>query len=431
MGKGLDARAAALNVLQSLFFFERPLHEALEKYISKAGLDPRDTAFARAIVMTLLRRLGEIDGILRNFLREPLPVRSGPAELILRMATAELVFMDVPAHATVSSVVSMADGDNRARHFKGLVNAVARRVAAEGKALAAAQDAAQLNMPAWAWQMLEQSYGEAAARGIANAHMTEPPLDLTCTSGAADWAMKLDAVVLPTGSLRRKSGGRVEDLPGYAEGLWWVQDAAAAMPMRLLGDVRGKRVIDLCAAPGGKTAQLAAAGALVTAVDSDAPRMSRVRENLKRLHLQADLQTADARVWRPEKPADAVLLDAPCSATGTARRHPEVLWRKDMSDVLAQAGLQHDMIGSAADMVVPGGTLVYCVCSLAPEEGEGVVDDFLARNNAFSRQKVTSVDVGGESSFITPAGDLRTLPCHWFELGGLDGFYAARLRRTT
>lgn len=418
-------------MLQSLFFSERPLHEGLEKFISRADLDPRDTAFARAIVMTVLRRLGEIDAILANFLREPLPVRSGPAELILRMATAELVFMDVPAHATVSSVVSMADADSRARHFKGLINAVARRVAAEGKQIAASQDAAQINMPGWAWQMLTDAYGEEAARGIAQAHVAEPPLDLTCAADLLGWAQKLDAVMLPTGSLRRKPGGRVEDLPGYAEGQWWVQDAAAAMPARLLGDVKGRRVIDLCAAPGGKTAQLAAAGASVTAVDLDPARLSRVRENLKRLRLEADLQAADARDWRPSSPVDAVLLDAPCSATGTVRRHPEVLWRKDLSDVLSQAGLQHDMINAAAEMVAPGGTLVYCVCSLAPDEGEGIVDAFLARNAAFSRQPVTPTDVGGEQAFVTLSGDLRTLPCHWPDLGGLDGFYAARLRRTT
>jgi 16S rRNA (cytosine967-C5)-methyltransferase len=427
----LGARAAALNVLQSLFFSERPLHEGLEKFISRAGLDPRDTAFARAIVMTVLRRLGEIDGILKNFLHQALPVRSGPAELILRMATAELVFMDVPAHATVSSVVNMADSDHRARHFKGLINAVARRVAAEGKQIATTQDAAQLNMPTWAWQLLEQSYGEPAARGIATGHMTEPQLDLTCASDQEGWAKQLDAVLLPTGSLRRKPGGRVEDLPGYASGQWWVQDAAAAMPARLLGDIKGKTVIDLCAAPGGKTAQLAAAGATVTAVDLDPARLSRVRENLQRLHLRADLQAADARTWRPPAPVDAVLLDAPCSATGTARRHPEVLWRKDFSDILAQAGLQHDIIDAAAEMVAPGGLLVYCVCSLAPEEGEDVVDTFLERNKSFAREPVTPADCGGEAAFVTRAGDLRTLPCHWPDLGSLDGFYAARLRRTT
>jgi len=190
-------------------------------------------------------------------------------------------------------------------------------------------------------------------------------------------------------------------------------------------------VIDLCAAPGGKTAQLAAAGATVTAIDLDPARLSRVRENLQRLHLKADLQAADARTWRPAAPVDAVLLDAPCSATGTARRHPEVLWRKDFSDILAQAGLQHDIIDAAAEMVAPGGLLVYCVCSLAPEEGEDVVDAFLERNRAFIREPVTPADCGGEAPFVTRAGDLRTLPCHWPDRGGLDGFYAARLRRTT
>ena len=406
------------------------MHEALEKFISKSKLDSRDVAFARAIVMTVLRRLGEIDAVLGRFLRDPLPVRSGPAELILRMACAELVFMDIPAHATVSSVVALADSDSRARHFKGLINAVARKVAAEGKLIASELDAARLNMPSWAWQLLSSNYGEAQAREISNAHMREPPLDISVAGEANDWVGKLDAILLPTGSLRRKLGGRVEELAGYAEGAWWVQDAASALPARLLGNVRGQKVLDLCAAPGGKTVQLAAAGANVTAVDIDAARLSRVRDNLNRLRLSAELIAADVREWQPRALAEAVLLDAPCSATGTVRRHPEVLWRKDLSDVLSQAGLQADMLDASAAMVAPGGLLVYCVCSLAPDEGQEIVNAFLSRNSTFQRQPLTGDDMAGQAQFMTSEGDLRTLPSHWPEWGGLDGFYAARLRRT-
>lgn len=412
-----------------MFFSERPLYDAQEKFISRSKLEARDIAFSRAIVMAVLRHLGEIDTVISGFLRQPLPVRSGPAELILRMACAELLFLEVPPHATVSSAVNMADKDHRARHFKGLINAVCRRVAAEGKAMLQNLDGPQLNMPPWAWQMLVTTYGEAQARAISMAHMTEPPLDLTVLGNVEEWAEKLDAKILPTGSLRRDAGGRIEQLPGFNEGTWWVQDAAAAMPARLLGDVRGKSVIDLCAAPGGKSVQLAALGARVTAVDLDFRRMSRVIENASRLNLKIDSVVADARSWKPDAPADAVLLDAPCSATGTVRRHPEIFWRKDLSDIFAQAELQRDLLESASRMLRPGGTLVYCVCSLASEEGAEIVADFLQRNSNFERVPVLASEVGDHSEFVTPLGDLRTLPSFWPEQGGLDGFYAARLRR--
>ncbi len=412
-----------------MFFSERPLFEALERHISHAGLAPRDTAFARAIVMTVLRQLGEIDAVVATFLRDPLPVRSGPAELILRMACAELVYLGVPPHAAVSSAVDLATRDSRARHFKGLVNAVARRIGAEGKSVASTLDHEQLSMPTWAWDLLLEQHGEATARAIARAHLAEPPLDISVARDAGHWAMALAAERLPTGTLRRATGGRIEDLPGFTEGAWWIQDAAAAMPARLLGDVQGQSVIDLCAAPGGKTAQLAAAGASVTAVDLDAARMDRVRENAGRLGLKVSCVVADARVWQPAAPVDAVLLDAPCSATGTVRRHPEILWRKDRSDLLAQAGLQHDLIRAASRMVRPGGRLVYCVCSLSREEGEEIVEAFLRDTPGFVREPVRSDEVGGEAAFLTAAGDLRTLPSHWADRGGMDGFFASRLRR--
>lgn len=413
-----------------MFFSERPLFEALERHISRAGLAPRDTAFARAIVMTVLRRLGEIDAVIATFLRDPLPVRSGPAEIILRMACAELVHLGVPPHAAVSSAVDLATRDGRARHFKGLINAVARRIGAEGKTVAAGLDQEQISMPPWAWDMLVDQHGEQTARAIARAHLAEPPLDMSVARDPGHWASVLEAERLPTGSLRRATGGRIEDLPGFDAGAWWVQDAAAAMPARLLGDVRGQRVIDLCAAPGGKTAQLAAAGAIVTAVDLDETRMARVRENARRLSLQITCEVADARIWQPTAPVDAVLLDAPCSATGTVRRHPEILWRKDRSDLLAQAGLQHDLIRAASRMVRPGGLLVYCVCSLSREEGEEVVDAFLRETPGFAREPVRLDEVAGDPAFLTAEGDLRTLPSHWAERGGMDGFFASRLRRT-
>ena len=428
--QGLGARSAALGALHGIFFNERPLYDALEANLSKSKLAPRDLAFARTIVMRALRHLGQIDHVLAHFLREPLPVRAGPAELILRIATVELLFLDVAPHAAVSSAVSLADRDDRARHFKGLVNAVARRIGSEGKAVLANQDAEIANTPVWAWSAWVAAYGEESARAIAKAHMSEPHLDITVKDDPASWAQKLEAEILPTGTLRRAPGGRIEDLPGYAEGAWWVQDAAAAIPARLFGDVQGKSVIDLCAAPGGKTAQLANMGAKVIAVDHAFDRMKRVMANLSRLNLTAEIEVADALEWRSKALADAVLLDAPCTATGTVRRHPDVLWRKNISDVLAQADLQGRLLNSAAEMLKPGGTLVYCVCSLAPEEGEDVIANFLAVHDKFERVRISPVELNGETQFVTPAGDLRTLPSHWPDRGGLDGFYACRLRRT-
>jgi 16S rRNA (cytosine967-C5)-methyltransferase len=421
--QGIGARAAALAAIQAVFFNERPLTEALDASLAKAKLEPRDAAFARAIVMMTLRRLGEIDHVIAAFLREPLPVRSGPAELILRLAAAELLFLDVAPHAVVNSAVALADKDHRARHFKGLINAVARRIAGEGKAMLPSLDAERLNTPPWAWDSWTAAYGEETTRAIAKAHAIEPPLDITVKSDAEAWAKTLDATLLPTGTLRRTAGGRIEDLSGYTEGAWWIQDAAAAIPATLLGPIKGKTVIDLCAAPGGKTAQLAAAGANVIAVDLAFERMKRVTANLTRLNLKAKIEVGDVHTWRPKVPADAVLLDAPCTATGTVRRHPDVLWRKDLSDVMAQAEVQRRLLAAAAEMVKPGGQLIYCVCSLAREEGEDIVEGFLSEHPSFSRSPIT------ETPFATPTGDLRTLPSQWPDIGGLDGFYAARLRR--
>jgi 16S rRNA (cytosine967-C5)-methyltransferase len=428
--QGLGARRVALGALQAIFFNERPLGEALDGALSQASLDARDAAFARAIVMMVLRRLGELDNVACKFLREPLPVRAGPAELILRIAAAELLFLDVAPHAAVSSALALADRDARARHFKGLINAVARRIAGEGKAYLDPEAAARLNTPAWAWDAWVAAYGEETANAIGHAHLVEPPLDITPKGDTAEWSKLLEARILPTGTLRRAPGGRIEDLPGYLDGAWWIQDAAAAIPATLLGSLKGRVVIDLCAAPGGKTAQLAAAGAKVTAVDLAFDRMKRVVANLERLSLNAEIVVADALDWRPKEPADAVLLDAPCSASGTVRRHPDVLWRKDQSDVLAQADLQGRLLASAAEMVKPGGGLLYGVCSLAREESEDIIEAFLSARPDFERAPIAASDVGGEAQFLTRAGDLRTLPCHWADIGGLDGFYVCRLRRT-
>lgn len=421
-------RTAALDVFQAVLREQRPLEDQVE--LRTRALEPRDRAFVRLVVATALRRLGQIDRVLDRCLDRPLPRKLAPVKDILRLGAAQMLFLDTPAHAVVDTAVELTKS-GRFTPYAGMVNAVLRRLAREGKELAAAVDAERLNTPRWLWQDWVATYGEDTARAIGAAHLTEAPLDITLRPGEdpALWAEKLEATVLPTGSLRRAAGGSVAGLPGFAEGAWWVQDAAAALPARLLGDVAGKRVADLCAAPGGKTMQLAAAGAEVIAVDRSARRLRRVTENLARLSLAAEVIDADAVTWRPDSPVDAVLLDAPCSATGTIRRHPDVPRHKTPNDVEALAATQAALLRAAAEMVVPGGLVVYCVCSLQAAEGPAQVAAALDLGLPFEIVPVRPEEVGGLGDLVTPEGALRTLPCHLPGQGGLDGFYAARLRR--
>ncbi|MCP5366755.1 MAG: RsmB/NOP family class I SAM-dependent RNA methyltransferase [Hyphomicrobiales bacterium] len=421
-------RALALDLLDLVLHQHRPLDEAFAGHPRLAALEPRDRAFARTLAATTLRRLGQIDDLAGRCLDRPLPRRAARARDLLRLGVAQLLFLDLPAHAAVHATVALATGGDLAP-YRGLVNGVLRRLDREGRDWPAAQDAPRLNTPDWLWDSWVGAYGEATARQIAAAHLAEPPLDLTVKDDPQGWAQRLGARVLPTGSLRLEVKGPIDALPGFAEGAWWVQDAAAALPARLLGDVAGREVIDLCAAPGGKTAQLAAAGARVTAVDRADKRLARLAANLDRLGLAARTVAADAARWRPDAPADAVLLDAPCSATGTLRRHPDVARLKSAAEVDKLAGVQARLLDAAAAMVRPGGVLVYGTCSLQPQEGPGRVEAFLAGHPDFARRPVAADEVPGLAAAVTRAGDLRTLPGHWAGDGGLDGFYAARLVR--
>ena len=382
------------------------------------------------MLLTTLRRLGQIDAFLAGLMDRPLPARRGPVRDVLRLGIAQLAFLETPAHAAVASTVALAQGQ-RLAPYRGLVNAVLRRASREHGAIAAL-DAARLNSPDWLWQSWTQAYGDACCRAIAEAHLKEPPLDLSPVTDTEDRAEALCAALaaerLPGGTLRLRGAGEVTRLAGYEAGKWWVQDAAAALPARLLGPVAGKQVLEIGAAPGGKTAQLAAAGARVTAVDRSAPRLARLRENLARLHLEAEIVEADALGWHPAAQAHLVLLDAPCAATGTIRRHPDILHGRRPADVARLAELQGRLLARAAAMVAPGGLLVYASCSLQPEECERRVDAFLAAAPDFARLPVCPGELAGVGEAITTAGDLRTLPCHWAKDGGMDGFYAARLR---
>ncbi len=423
-----DARAAALDLLAAVLDHGRPLDEALAGHAGLAALAPRDRAFARLMVATALRRLGQIDALLDSCLDRPLPARARRVRHALRLGVCQLVFLGTAPHAAVDSAVTLVAGLHGGARFRGLTNAVLRRLARTGAAAAAEQDAARLNTPDWLWESWTAAYGAETARAIAAAHLAEPPLDITAAREPAAWAARLEAEILPTGTLRRPLRGPVEALPGYDEGAWWVQDAAAALPARLLGGIAGETVIDLGAAPGGKTAQLAAAGARVIAVDR-AKRLARLRENLARLKLAAETVAADILEWRPSAPAPFVLLDAPCTATGTIRRHPDVARIKSPADVDRLARTQDRLLDAAADMLAPGGRLVYCVCSLEPREGPERARALLARRGDLVREPIAADEIGGLSEAITAEGDLRTLPCHLAGRGGLDGFYAVRLRR--
>ncbi|WP_022728062.1 16S rRNA (cytosine(967)-C(5))-methyltransferase RsmB [Fodinicurvata sediminis] len=427
-----DARASALAALDEVLQKGRPLEEALAGQPGYRTLAVRDRAFARRLLAGTLRHLGQIDDLLSRLLERPLGVRNRRATNILRLGVCQLAFLETPAHAAVSTALSLAEHPH-SRSLKGLVNAVLRRLDREKDSLLAEQDAARLNLPAWLWDRLEAAYGEADLRASLAVQLQEPPLDLTVREPREEdeLARSLEAQVLPVGGLRLPSGrGEVTALSGYAEGRWWVQDAAAALPARLAGEVKGRRVYDLCAAPGGKTCQLAAGGGEVTAVDLSGPRLKRLQENLVRLGLRAEVVTADVATWEPAEAADVVLLDAPCSSTGTLRRHPDVAWLKREEDIPGLCALQDRLLAAAAKLVAPGGLLIYAICSLLPEEGPERIAAFLQEHGEFTRVPVTAAEVGDRPELLTQAGELRSLPCHLAELGGLDGFYACRLRRS-
>jgi 16S rRNA (cytosine967-C5)-methyltransferase len=419
---GLAARKAALFILTQVLRQHRPLDPLLPSLLALA---PRDASFARALAATTLRHFGELEALIRHFVTRPLlPHKAGPATEILLLGACELAILRVPPHAAVDGANRLAAADAKAVHFKPLINAVLRRIVQEGENVRAGLDAVRLNTPDWLFSRWSAQYGEEVARAIAAANVKEAPLDIR---------LKREAVIHPEGkslfglSLRVNKPGRVEDLPGFGEGAWWVQDAAATLPAMLLGNVADKHVIDLCAAPGGKTLQLAAMGADVTAVEIEGSRAARLEENLARTGLSAAVVECDVRDFA--RTAPLVLLDAPCTATGTIRRHPDLPWIKGAADVMAQAALAYDLLESAARMVEPGGILVFAVCSLEREEGEEQIASFLSGHREFQHLPVVPHELFGHGEWISPQGDLRTLPCQLGDQGGMDGFYAARLRR--
>lgn len=431
---GLPARRAAAEVLAAVLQKKQPLDDILGRSLERGfmfDLPQRDRALTRAIVAASLRRKGQLDHVLSTFLDRGIPEKSGTLYPILLSAAAQLIFLKTPPHAAIDLAVTLVQYDPRAKRYDKLANAVLRRVANDGARIAAKLDAARINTPDWLWERWVSYWGEARAHDIAAAHLIEPPLDLSVKRDPELWAERLNGRVLPGGSVRLLPKGRIEQLPGFSEGAWWVQDVAASLPARLMGEVAGKRIADLCAAPGGKTAQLALAGATVVAVDSSKTRLGLAAENLARLGLEAELVQADAAQWQPGETFDAVLLDAPCSSTGTIRRHPDIPYTKSPRDIVALAALQGRLLDNAARLVRPGGRLVYSTCSLEPEEGEAQIAAFLTQNAGFKLDPIRPEDVFGQGDWIESSGLLRTFPYELKlggpEWGGMDGFFATRL----
>ncbi len=434
---GLAARRIAADIVDGVLHKRRTLDEQLDGATAHPAvktLSDRDRALMRRLVATVLRRLGTLGHVLSRLLDRGIPTDAPRAQSALLIGAAQILWMDVPDHAAVDLSVRLVQSDRRAAKYAGLVNAVLRRCAREGQPLIDEVKTQTLDIPPWLLKRWIAHYGEKTARDIADAIGHEPSLDITVKSDPAQWATRLHGETLATGTVRTLLQGAVTMLPGFREGHWWVQDAAAALPARLFGDISGKNIADLCAAPGGKTAQLVQAGARVFAVDRSPGRMTRLRDNMARLELEAETVIADAAEWpgpKGDAGLDGILVDAPCSSTGTIRRHPDVTWLRQEADIGALGGVQKRLLQRAAALLKSGGTLVYCTCSLEPEEGEQAIAALLATENALRRAPIAASEVAGLAEILNTDGDIRTLPCHLPHvdprLSGLDGFYAARL----
>lgn len=432
---GLSSRQVALEVLIDVLIKKQPLDLVLETHNGFKNLNSKDRNFTRMMVATILRRKGQIDALILRGVDQDKPLHPESLMLVLYIGIVQIIFMDVSDHAAVHVTVELAKSNGFSRQ-KGLINAVLRRITTEGREWIKNQDSVQSNIPEWLLSNWIEGYGLKKAAQIAESSLTEASLDISVKDEAMklNWAKALDATILPTGSLRRVSGGNITHLQGFDEGAWWVQDASAALPVKLLsdafgGDINGKTFIDLCSAPGGKTAQLAAKGANVTAVDRAAKRLNKLIKNMERLGLTENVQTviSDGAQWQPIEPADAVLIDAPCSATGTIRRHPDVMHSKMPIDMERLCVIQSKIFENAARMISKGGILIYCTCSLQKQESEAQVAAFLQNHPEFDRLPINNDEVGGLGELINEAGEVRILPYHLAPHGGMDGFFISRL----
>ena len=434
----MATRRAALALLESVLVQKQALDQALERDRAFAALTKRDRGFVRMLVATTLRRLGQIDDLIERNLERPGSLKNQTLTNILRLGVTQVVFMAVPDHASVDTTVCLVEAGGMEGQ-KGFANALLRNITRTYKELVSRQDEARINTPEWLLKIWIADYDLRLAAEIATANLAEAPLDITVKDEDSRnyWGSTLKASELSTGTLRRVSsgkggGGAVQDMDGFDQGAWWVQDAAAALPAKLFGDLQDQHVIDLCAAPGGKTMQMAAMGAQVTALDRSAQRLKRLEENLERLALQerVEIIAADAAQWKPAEVPQRILLDAPCTATGTIRRHPDILHLKTPQDMESLVRVQARLLDNAADILGVGGVLVYCTCSLQRAEGEAQIERLLAARPDLQRVPIAAAEIGDYAELIDENGDLRILPFHLAPHGGMDGFYAARLTKT-
>lgn len=428
---GVAVRLLAARVVDRTLMARLTVDEAVDMERARGeALDGRDLALARAITLATFRHLGIIRAALDERLERGLASLPAVVRMLMETAVAEILYLGTPDHSAVDVAVSLIRREPNGHRFTQVANAVLRRIVREAPSIGE-REPLDVNMPAWLADRLRQDHGEETARAIARAHLAEPTLDVTVRADPDLWAERLGAVVLPGGTLRLRGRTPVQELPGYEEGAWWVQDASSAVPVRLLRPQPGERIADLCAAPGGKTMQLAAAGALVTAVDRSASRLKRVEENLARLKLSATIVAADAERFAAE-PFDAVLLDAPCTATGTIRRNPEAAWLKTPDDESKLAALQGRLLDHAIDLTRPGGRIVFCTCSLQKAEGEDQVTAVLARRTDIRLDPIAVTEVPSPDA-LTPRGEFRALPHHLYgdtsRMSGWGGFFAARFMR--
>lgn len=434
---GLAARKAAARLLSAIIDAKTSLDGLTDHdhgHPQFLALDMRDRALVRAILTTALRFRRTIEALISARLERPLPTNALSLSHLLHVAAAQILFLDVPDSAAVDLAVTHAKSDPRTSRFAALVNGVLREIVRRKERALPSALTSTMEAPDWFSERLIAAYGKEHARQILDTHRAEAPIDITVKSNPADWAEKLGGIVLPTGSIRlEKLEGPITALPGFEEGEWWVQDAAATIPALLFGDITGLRVADLCAAPGGKTAQLAHAGAHVTALELSPNRAKRLAGNLNRLQLEAEIVKGDMFAFEPEDLFDAVLLDAPCSSTGTVRRHPDVPWTKTMEDVKKLADIQARMLGKALALVKPGGQIIFSNCSLDPIEGEELYQQFLKSHPEAIADPIKPGEFSFADEFLTSEGTLRTTPAglkgESLAVSGLDGFFAARLRR--
>lgn len=423
-----DSRLTAAQILLDIIENKNFASEAKARFEKQIGTD---SAFINMLLQTTLRHMVFIKRILKQFVKKKLPAQSALAHYALLLGTTEILYMDTPDYAAINSYVELVK-KQLDKYVAGFVNAVLRKVVANKETFLAAKD--EEFFPPEFRKILNAGYGKKTVRKIEQSFLNEPGLDLSCKAEPQAWAQKLEAAFLPTGTLRLPNQGGIARLEGYEEGAWWVQDFAASLAAKALGkNIAGQKVLDLCAAPGGKTAQLLAAGAQVTALDISETRLARLQENVKRLKLpQPEIICADAVSYLQNLPApafDAILLDAPCSATGTLRRHPEIVHIKNLSDVEKQTIIQKEILNVVSKALKPGGTLIYCVCSLAKAEGEEQIAAFLKEHAEFSLRPLTSEIPPEISEIVNSSGCIRTLPCHLEKFGGTDGFFVARLQK--